>query len=225
MARVKAIFDADILIHLVKTNALEFAFTALGAMYISEYVYNQEIRKDTVEGRSIEKLKNSGRIQVLTFDKLTKAQKRIYMETYKLLKKENISGNPINEGERVTASFSRACNIYYYMSDDNKASSHIKSLTSVDIVNFCDILFMQAYIFGEERKAELKECYNRFVSLYDTNRIPKVLQEKGVLRSFGNMMGFCYDKFHKNDNLKRLLESVSENMQDKQMLAVDEIDK
>nr|WP_312579841.1 hypothetical protein [Sedimentibacter sp.] len=59
MARVKAIFDADILIHLVETNAFKLALETLNWIYVSEYVYRDEIRKDAVAGRQIEKLKNT----------------------------------------------------------------------------------------------------------------------------------------------------------------------
>ena len=48
MARIKAIFDADILIHLVKTNAINFAIETLGIIYVSDYVYQHEIKKDIV---------------------------------------------------------------------------------------------------------------------------------------------------------------------------------
>lgn len=115
MARVKAVFDADILIYLVKTRTIDLALMLLDTIYISEYVYQQEIRKDTEEGRIIEKLKNTGKIKILEYNILTDVQKRVYRETYKLLKKEEISSdlndNPINEGERVTTSFAKACNI------------------------------------------------------------------------------------------------------------------
>ena len=92
----------------------------LGCIYISDYVYEHEIKKATTEGRKIEKLKNSKKIRILEHNKLTDIQKKVYLETYKLLKNEN----PVNERERITASFAKACNIYYYMSDDNRAASH-----------------------------------------------------------------------------------------------------
>lgn len=86
MARVKAIFDADILIHLVKTDSIELAIEVLEVLYISEYVYQEEIKKDTQEGKQIEKLKNKGQIKILSYSGLTSPQKKIYEETYKLLK-------------------------------------------------------------------------------------------------------------------------------------------
>jgi hypothetical protein len=134
-----------------------------------------------------------------------------------LLKKEDVNEdsdeNPINEGERITACFAKACNIYYYMSDDNRASSHIRSLASVDIVNFCDILFMHVFIFSKLKIDELRQSYKDFINLYDKDKIPKILKNKGVIRTFEEMMGICYDKFHKNSNLKRLLDNSKENAQ------------
>lgn len=215
MARVKAIFDADILIHLVKTKAINFATMTLGEICVSEFVYQQEIDKGTIEGKQIEKLKNSGKIKVLTYHGLTEVQKRIYNETYKRLRKEDVrinpEDNPINEGERVTASFVKACNIYYYMSDDNKAAPHIRSLTAVEIVNFCDILFITLFIFQKTYISELRNSYNNFIDLYDPDKIPRILKEKGNVRNFEDMMKVCYDKFHQNSNLKRLLNNANEN--------------
>jgi len=52
---VKAIFDADILIHLVKTKAIDLAIDSIDSIYISEWVYNNEIKKSTDEGKRIEK--------------------------------------------------------------------------------------------------------------------------------------------------------------------------
>jgi hypothetical protein len=215
LARVKAIFDADILIHLVKTNAIEFAIETLGILYIGDFVYQQEIKKDSLEGKKIEKLKNSRKIQIIEFNSLTDVQKKVYRETYKLLKREEISekpqDNPINEGERITASYAKACNIFYYMSDDNKASSHIRSLASVDIVNYCEILFLHVYIYRKLRIEELRKSYGSFVDLYDKDKIPRILKNKGVLRTFEEMMAVSYDKFHSNSNLKRLLDNAKEN--------------
>lgn len=215
MARIKAIFDADILIHLVETNSTWCALDTLGSIYVSDYVYQQEIRKDTIEGKQIEKLKNTGKIQILEYHKLTKQQKIVYKETYRLLKKEDISDiqeeNPINEGERITAAFAKACNIYYYMSDDNKASSYIKSLAAVDIVNFCDILFLNLIVFGKGRVVQLRESYESFVGIHGES-IPRILKHKGTVLAFEQMMGKSYDKFDRNPNLTRLMNNVKENV-------------
>ena len=215
MARVKAIFDADILIHLVQTKSIEFAVETLGCIYISDYVYEHEISKGTPEGKTIEKLKNSQIIKILKYGKLTETQKRVYQETYKLLKNEDVSDspdeNPINEGERVTAAFAKACNIYYYMSDDNKASSHIRSLAAVEVVNYCDILFLHLFVFGTVKIKELRESYQKFIKLFDDDKIPRILKNRGKLYLFEEMMGTAYSKFEKNDNLKRLRDNAKEN--------------
>ncbi|MGH4138638.1 hypothetical protein [Clostridium sp.] len=229
MARIKAVFDADILIHLVKTKSFEFAIETLGCLYISDYVYEHEIKKDTIEGRKIDKLKNSQKIKILEYDKLTYIQKKVYAETYKLLKNEddsyNPGENPINEGERVTAAFAKACNIYYYMSDDNRASSHIRSLAAIDIVNYCDVLFLHLYVFGKLKINELRKSYNDFINLYDKDKVPRILKNKGDVCSFEDMMQITYSKFHKYNNLKLLLDNVLENAKNNPAVAVDKIEK
>ncbi|ADL50538.1 hypothetical protein [Clostridium cellulovorans] len=208
MARVKAVFDADILIHLLKTKSIEFALETLGCIYISDYVYENEIKKDTKEGREIEKLKNSQKIKVLEYGKLTDLQKNVYWETYKLLENE-----AINKGERITASFSKAHSIYYYMSDDNKASSHIKSLAAVDIVNYCDILFLHLFIFGKSKIDELRKSYDHFINLYEKDKIPRILKNKGKLCTFEEMMQVTHSKFHKCENLMKLLDNIKKNVE------------
>ncbi|MBU3161782.1 hypothetical protein KPL37_19030 [Clostridium frigoris] len=229
MARIKAVFDADILIHLVKTKSIGLAMETLGCLYISDYVYEHEIKKDTTEGRKIDKLKNNQKIKILKYDKLTKTQKKVYSETYKLLKNEddsyNPGENPINEGERVTAAFAKACNIYYYMSDDNRASSHIRSLAAIDIVNYCDVLFLHLFVFGKLKINEVRKSYNDFIELYDKEKIPRILKNKGNVCSFEEMVEITYSKFHKYNNLKVLLDNVKENAKGNPAVAVDKIDK
>lgn len=224
MPRVKAIFDADILIHLVKTNAIGFAIDAIGQIYISEYVYEQEINKNTNEGKKIEKLKNSGNLTILKYDSLNSQQKSVYRETYKLLKEKNASANhddnPINEGERVTASFAKASNIYYYMSDDNRAAPHIRSLTDVDIINYCDILFLHLYAYNNAEKDSLEKCYQNYIKLYDPDKIPKIIRNNDKIYTFIEMMGRCFARFEQRPNLKRLRDYVKENVNIK--LAVSE---
>lgn len=229
MAHIKAVFDADILIHLVKTNAIEFALATLGSIYVSDYVYQHEIKNDTPEGKKIEKLKNISKIKILKYEGLTEIQKKVYRETYRLLKKEDVRDNPdenpINEGERVTACFAKACNIYYYMSDDNRASFYIRSLASVEVVNFCDILFLHIFIFKKLKIDELKQSYKDFINLYDKDKIPKILKNKEVIITFEEMMAISYDKFNKNSNLKRLLDNANENAQNEPAAEVDGIKK
>lgn len=224
MPRVKAIFDDDILIHLVKTNAIGFAIDILEQIYISEYVYEHEINKTTNEGKKIQKLKNSGKLIILNDKLLTPRQKNVYNETYKLLKDKNFSTNHddnlINEGERVTASLAKASNIYYYMSDDNRAAPHIRSLTDVDIINYCDILYMHLDVYNQSEKDKLKKCYEDYINLYDSDKIPRIVRNKDKPCTFVEMMGRCFSKFQQTPNLKRLLDSIKENVNRKS--AVDE---
>ena len=216
MARIKAVFDADILIHLVKTKSIIFAIETLGCIYVSDYVYEREIRKDSIEGKQIEKLKKSEKVKILEYSKLTDMQRKVYSETYKLLKTEEDSYNPgespINEGEIRTAAFAKAFNIYYYMSDDNRASSHIKSLTAVDIVNYCDILFLHLLSFGSLKIIELRKSYDAFIGLYDKNKIPRILQNNGNACDFEEMVKKTYSKFQISNNLTKLLDNVTENV-------------
>lgn len=224
MPRVKAIFDADILIHLVKTNAIGFAIDTIEQIYISEYVYEHEINKITNEGKKIQKLKNSGKLIILNNKLLTPKQKNVYNETYKLLKDNNVSinhdHNLINEGERITASLAKASNIYYYMSDDNRAAPHISSLAAVDIINYCDILYMHLDVYNQSEKVKLKKCYEDYINLYDSDKIPRIVKNKDKVCTFVEMMGRCFSKFQQTPNLKRLLDSIKENVNRKS--AVDE---
>ena len=216
MAKVKAVFDADILIHLIKTDSIEFACETIGDIYLSDYVYNNEINLKTIEGKKIEKLKNKGIIKILNFNSLTNTQKKIYSDTYKLLKEQDVSDNhddnPINEGERVTASFAKACNIYYYMSDDNRASYHIKSLTSVDIINYCDILFMHLIAYNKKKEKELRESYEKFINLYEKDKIPKILRMGEKPCTFKEAMGRSFTRFQKTENLCNLLKNIKSNV-------------
>ncbi|AOR24990.1 hypothetical protein [Clostridium taeniosporum] len=225
MSRVKAIFDADILIHLVKTNAIDFAINTIDYIYISEWVYENEIKKTTAEGKTIKKLNNVGKIKILKYDKLTSHQKIVFKETYKLLKDKNTSTNHddnfINEGERSTASFAKALNIYYYMSDDNRAAPHIRSLAAIDIINYCDILFIYLYAYGNiAEKDKLEKCYQNYIKLYDANKIPKILRNKDTTYTFIEIIGRCFSRFEQTPNLKKFLDDVKENINRK--LAVDE---
>jgi len=49
LARNKAIFDADILINTVKTKSLEYLAAVFEQIYVSDYVWNCEIREDSPE--------------------------------------------------------------------------------------------------------------------------------------------------------------------------------
>lgn len=224
MPRVKAIFDADILIHLVKTNAIDFAINTIDCIYISEWVYENEIKKTTAEGKEIQKLKNVGKIEVLKYNNLTSRQKIVFNETYKLLKDKNTSTNHddnlINEGERSTASFAKALNIYYYMSDDNRAAPHIRSLAAIDIINYCDILFIHLYAYDNAEQDKLEECYQNYIKLYDPDKIPRILRNKDKPYTFIEIMGICFSRFEQIPNLKKLLVYIKENVNTK--LAVDE---
>lgn len=215
MARVKAIFDADSLIHLVETDSIKFALETLNCIYVSEYVYQHEIKKGTKTAKVINKLINTEKIKILTYEGLTPKQKAVYKETDKLLQREIISNNqdenPINEGEKITAAIAKACNIYYYMSDDNKAAPYIRSLAAVEVINFCDILFLYLFIFGKDEIEQLRASYKSFIDTYDEDKIPRIIKDKGKVLEFKDTMGRCHVKFHASDNLKRLINNIEIN--------------
>ena len=205
MGRVKAIFDTDILIHLIKTSSIEFATNALSTIYISEYVYTNEIKKDTQEGRVITKLKNKGTIKILKYEDLTQEQKSVYKETEKQLKEQD---EYINAGERTCACFAKACNIYYYMSDDNKAASFIKSLAAVEVINFCDILYIYLVAFRAKDIEKLYKAYESFIKLYDEDKVPRVVKKDDGICTFDECMAMIYSKFKMSKNLSSLLENI-----------------
>lgn len=55
MARNKAIFDADILINLVRTNSFDYLVSHFDKIYVADYVWNVESKKNTEEERFLEK--------------------------------------------------------------------------------------------------------------------------------------------------------------------------
>lgn len=209
LVKNKAIFDADILINMVKTRSLEYLTTIFEQIYVSDYVWNREIKEDTVEYKILNKMKNKGFIVVLEYNKLTQMQKNYYRNAYDILK-DKASEEYVNEGERVTAAFAKAYNVTYYMSDDNKASPFILSLAAVEVINYCDLL----YIAYELRNSDLKKIYdfyNIYISLFETGYLPKLLRDKkGNALEFSSMIAKAYDKFNKSDKLSELLKSFSD---------------
>ena len=71
MARNKAIFDADILINVVKTKSVEYLISVFEQIYVSDYVWNCEIKEDTQEYPVLKSMLNRGFIKILEFSKLT----------------------------------------------------------------------------------------------------------------------------------------------------------
>lgn len=215
MPRVKAIFDADILIHLIRTDSLKYALDILETVFISDYVYDNEIKKNTPEGKIIEKLYNQGKLKRLTYESLTTHQKKIFRDTDRILKEKAIDESqekqPVNDGERRTAAFAKACDIYYYMSDDNKAAPYIRSLASVEIINFCDILFLYINVHGKKELDTLQNCYVKFTQLYEDGKEPKIIKKDGKVLPFIEVIRRSYIKFASSENLKRLMDNIVKN--------------
>jgi hypothetical protein len=177
----------------------------IDVIFVSDYVYNVEIKKDTEECRKMTKLINSGKLVVLEYPKLTEQQKRTYRETVKVLE-ANTTKEKVNEGEKITACFAKACNIYYYMTDDNKAAPYIVSLAGVDIVNFCDLLYLYIAVKGKEHADRLRKAYSDFIGLFDQGKEPNIIKQNGSILDFRDVMARCYDRFKDNKNLVDLLE-------------------
>lgn len=97
------------------------------------------------------------------------------------------------------------------MSDDNTAAPHIRSLAAIETVNFCDILFLHLKAFGKSRMSELKASYQKFITLYEQNKIPRILKDKDGIFTFEKAMGSIYSKFQKSIELTKLVEKVIEN--------------
>lgn len=203
LARNKAIFDADILINLCETGSLDYLIRIFDKIYISDYVWKQEIKNDTQTYKAIKKLMNKGIVEELDFKKLTAKQKEFYLDAYEILKSKAPS-DCVNEGERVTAAFAKAHSIPYYMSDDNKAAPFIKSLSAVEVINYCDLLYI-SYCINPNEKKQLSSFYNQYISIFKDG-LPKVVKDKsGKVLGFAGIIAKCYDKFNKSHELTELL--------------------
>jgi hypothetical protein len=204
LARNKAIFDADILINMIKTESLEFLITIFEQIYVSDYVWNYEIRKDSSEFSILRKMKNKGLLEVIDYQKLSINQQQIYKNAYKILKKQTLP-EFVNEGEIITASYAKAHNIFYYMSDDNKAAPFIRSIADVEVVNFCDLLFI-AYSRNENDFFALEEYYSAYISLFEPMKEPKCIKSNnGDILSFQSILVKACNKFEKSAQLKAIL--------------------
>lgn len=203
MAKIKAVFDADILFHIVKTGYQFYAKQLITKAYIAEYVYDHEIKKGTREGKAIELLEEMKIVEILYEKKLNANQKVIYQAAIEILDRQ-----PIQEGEKRTAAFAKAYNLNYYMSDDNNAASFIKVSAGVNIINFCDLLLMHLHVFGKDSVAELTYYYNEFVKLYETGKEPNLIKDNGRVLPFKDVIIRCMTKFMQEDELKTLLESL-----------------
>lgn len=209
MARKKAIFDTDILINMVKTGSLEYLTDIFEQIYVSDYVWNQEIKEGTAECKILNKMRNKRFIVVLEYSKLTEKQKGYYINAYNILK-DKASEEYVNEGERITAAFAKAHNVTYYMSDDNKASPFILSLADVEVINYCDLLYI-AYSLKNDDLKKIYDFYSMYISLFEEGCVPNLLRDKnGNTLKFSSMIAKAYDKFKKSNKLSELLKLFSD---------------
>ena len=85
VAKIKAVFDADILFHIVKTGCQFHIKQLIAMIYIADYVYNQEIKKGTKEGKAIQTLEDMKIVKVLYEKDLDDHQRIIYKDAINIL--------------------------------------------------------------------------------------------------------------------------------------------
>ena len=73
-----AVFDADILFHIVQTGYQFYAKQLISKFYIADYVYDYEIKKATREGKAIELLEEMKIVEILYKKDLDDHQRVIY---------------------------------------------------------------------------------------------------------------------------------------------------
>lgn len=180
-----AVFDADILFHIVQTGYQFYAKQLISKFYIADYVYDYEIKKATREGKAIELLEEMKIVEILYKKDLEDHQRVIYDAAVDILDRQ-----PIQEGEKITA------------------ASFIKVSAGVNIINFCDLLLMYLYVFGKSSVADLISYYDKFVKLYEIGKEPNLIKDNGRVLPFKDVMTRCMIKFMQEDELKSMLESL-----------------
>ena len=50
------------------------------------------------------------------------------------------------------------------------------------------------------------------MGLYEAGKVPRILKNQNGIRPFEEMMAIAFDRFNNNENLKRLLENVKDNI-------------
>lgn len=205
LARNKAIFDADILINTVKTKSVEYLISIFEQIYVSDYVWKCEIKQDSLEYPILKKMLNKGFIKILEFSKLTDEQQGIYKNAYQILKTQALP-EFVNEGEKITAAFAKAHNVAYYMSDDNKAAPYIRSIANIEVINYCDLLYI-AYIVNEDDLEKLREFYCTYLNTFASGQEPKCVRDKnGRVLSFAEILVKACNKFDKSKQLSAFID-------------------
>ncbi|MFW6282356.1 MAG: hypothetical protein ACOC1O_06200 [bacterium] len=188
-----------------RTGSLDYIVEIFDEIFVSDYVYKVELRGYETLRNSIKKLVNKDKIKILYYKDLTFVQKKIYLEAKNILEKRT-TDEYVDEGEKITACYANAHKVYYYMSDDNKAAPYIKSLTGVEVINYCDILYL-SYRVNPVDISKLYKFYRKYIELFDDGQIPgKLKNNNGDRKEFSEVMGMCFDKFHSNEKLSRYLD-------------------
>jgi len=187
------------------TGSLDYIIEIFDEIYVSDYVFDVELRNyDTLRNR-IKKLVNKDKIKILYYKDLTSDQKKIYMNAKNILDRRT-TDEYVDEGEKITACYANAHKVYYYMSDDNKAAPYIRSLTGVEVINYCDLLYI-SYKVNPMHISELSKFYQKYIGLFEDDHIPGILRNKsGERKEFSEVMAMCFDKFQRNEKLSRYLD-------------------
>jgi hypothetical protein len=158
-----------------------------------------------MEKNKVQKLINKGKVKIIYFKDLTYTQQRLYLEAKKVLDNKT-TADYIDEGEKVTVCYANAHKVYYYMSDDNKATPYIRTLTNIEVINYCDLLYI-SYRINKQDVDQLNNFYKKYMGLFEDKHVPgKLVDNKGKVMKFSTVMGMCFDKFNNSDRLSRYLE-------------------
>ena len=71
---------------------------------------------------------------------------------------------------------------------------------------------MHLDVYTQSEKVKLKKCYEDYINLYESDKIPRIVRNKDKPCTIVEMMGRCFSKFQQTPNLKRLLDSIKENV-------------
>ncbi|MEJ6949397.1 PIN domain-containing protein [Natronospora cellulosivora (SeqCode)] len=205
MARNKAIFDADILINIYRTGSLDYIIELFEEIYVSDYVYERELDKFPMIKNIIKKLVNKNKAKILYYNDLTQVQKKFYRTAKNILDNQT-TDDYVDEGEKITACFANAHKVYYYMSDDNKAAPYIRTLTGVEVINYCDILYISSRV-NQDDIGKVNQFYQEYIGLFEEGYIPGIFKnESGETMDFRLVMAMCFDKFNKSEKLSKYLD-------------------
>lgn len=134
---VAAISDADILIHLLKANHLDFLYHIFECIYIPEYVYFKELKRRA--GGLFFKLEEIINQPDSKFKLIKESDMELLEKKVKKLTLDNI-GDSVGRGEAECAAISKAKDIQIIISDnctEFRFLSEFIMLTYYDLLSVC----------------------------------------------------------------------------------------